>query len=204
MRIIKQTHKIMGIDEAPVEFIEAVARTCYKSEANITPGSAEVLTRSLIKRGHEAMIEFADITVRFITDRGVTHEMVRHRHCSFAQESTRYVRYDGEMEFIEPVWFWGEKVARTERLLFTEACNHSERMYQGLLDRGWSPQKARQVLNHALKTEIVVKANIREWRHILKLRTAKAAHPQMRALMLGLLVDLKERVPVVFDDIRGD
>lgn len=166
-------------------------------------------------RGHHAMIEFGDIIVRFVTNRGVTHEIVRHRLSSFAQESTRYVRYDGEMEFIRPVWCGDEVVGvfnepydfdRVEDSVDNAFLNFlwdSEKAYKHLLvDNGWQAQQAREVLPNALKTEIVWKANIREWRHIFSLRCSKAAHPQMRALMIPLMNELKRTLPVVFDDIH--
>jgi len=143
------------------------------------------------------MIEFGDIIIKFITNRGVTHELVRHRLCSFAQESTRYVRYDGTMEFIKPEWFSDlEAIARWEQAMYD-----AEEHYIFLLNNGWRPEQAREVLPNSLKTEIVVKANIREWRHIFTLRCSKAAHPQIRGLMLPLLKELKTKLPIVFDDL---
>lgn len=177
--------------------LEAAGRTCYKSENKITENSAESFIRSLITRGHHAMLEFGDITVRFITNRGVTHELVRHRLCSFAQESTRYVRYDGDMEFISPVW----SEDNSALAVWCETMEKVERSYLWLIAYGWRPEQAREVLPNSLKTEIVMKGNFREWRHILSLRCAKTAHPQMVALMRPLLVELKERIPVVFEDI---
>ena len=226
MKLINQSHEILNISDDILKCIERAGRTCYKSEDKITPDSAEKFVKTLINRGHHAMIEFGHITVKFITNRGVTHELVRHRLCSFAQESTRYVRYDGEMEFIIPTWLhleqghWG-KVGNyilpiRNRLLCSDAIAQygskmvqeflrlliaCESSYRELLSLAWQPQQAREVLPNALKTEIVVKANIREWRHIFKLRCSKTAHPQMRALMLPLLAEFKEKIPVVFDDI---
>jgi len=164
------------------------------------------------------MIEFGDIIVKFITNRGVTHELVRHRMCSFAQESTRYVNYKGGMEFIRPVWLSDEIISKYNSIedidpilipsdpeyRFILNLIHNELDYCWLIGHGWQPQQAREVLPNALKTEIVVKANIREWRHILTLRCSKAAHPQMRALMLPLLAELKEKLPIVFDDIKPE
>ena len=161
----------------------------------------------LIGRGHHAMIEFGSIIVRFVTNRGVTHELVRHRLCSFAQESTRYVNYGGDdIQFIRPVWF-NEKEDQngayedSSSFMFERACEEAEANYKILLHEGWRPEQAREVLPNALKTEIVVQANVREWRHILKLRSAATAHPQMQALMKPLLEEMKEIIPVVFDDI---
>lgn len=200
MKIIAQSHYIEFITPFPLETIERIARTCYKSEGKICEGSATKLVSNLIKRGHEAMIEHAYATVRFITDRGVSHELVRHRLASFAQESTRYVKYDGDMEFILPVWHGCDmKSGRWQT-----ACGTSEEDYKTMLEYGATPQEARQVLNNSLKTEIVVTADFREWRKIFQLRTDKAAHPQMRALMIPLLRELQQKVPVVFDDIKVD
>ena len=179
----------------------------------MTSSSAESLTRRLLSSKHEAMIEFADMTVRFITNRGVTHELVRHRMCSFAQESTRYIKYDGEMEFIKPVWFKDEPI--NDALEYTDKeyqefepqniWKHTmgmlEETYKELLDHGWKAQQAREVLPNSLKTEIVVKANLREWRHIFKLRCASVAHPQMYELMRPLLTEVQELCPIIFDDI---
>jgi len=202
MEIVKQSHEIINISDNILEIIEKAGRTCYKSEDKITKGSAEKFVATLIKHGHEAMIEFGDIAVKFITNRGVTHEIVRHRLCNFAQESTRYVKYGKDMEFIEPVW-WKETNGY-KRNLFISLLENSASVYTDLIDDGWKPQQAREVLPNALKTEIVVKANCREWRHLLKLRCSKAAHPQIRELMIPLLNDLKVEVPIIFDDIMVD
>lgn len=212
MKIIEQSHKILSCPDNILEMIEQAGRTCYKSEDKITADSAAGFVKRLRDRGHHAMIEFQDIIVKFITNRGVTHEIVRHRLCNFAQELTRYVRYDGNMEFIRPVWCsskmvglsWGDLAVSSlseAEYVWLDSCYRDEEKYNTLLNLDWRPEQAREVLPNSLKTEIVVKANIREWRHILKLRTHKTAHPQMRALMLPLLEELRGRVPVVFDDI---
>lgn len=214
MQIIEQYHEILSIPEGLLETIERVGRTCYKSESRITPGSAEKFVKMLIERGHHAMIEFGDIIVKFVTNRGVTHELVRHRLCSFAQESTRYVNYGGKgFSFICPAWekfsempsefdYPYELRANIRNHPFILAAFESVRHYTELIACGWRPEQAREVLPNSLKTELVIKANIREWRHIFTLRCAKAAHPQMRALMIPCLKEFKQRVPVVFDDIK--
>jgi len=212
MKIIEQSHEVLEFPT--LKMIEKAGRTCYKSENKITQGSALKFVKMLRDRGHHAMIEFGDIVVRFVTNRGVTHELVRHRLCSFAQESTRYVRYDGGMEFIRPVWCdekwtgvtWSGMTKRYKsytnaEMTWADACLRSEIAYINLITDGWRPEQAREILPNSLKTEIVVKANIREWRHLLTLRTSKAAHPQIRVLMLPLLDELKEKIPIVFDDI---
>ncbi len=199
MQLIKQSYEILSLPEDAIKNIETAARTCYKSESKKTDDSGAKLVRSLIGNNHGAMLEFGgDLVVRFITNRGVSHELVRHRICSFAQESTRYVRYD-DMEFIEPVWW--QTASPITRDIFTSMCWEAEGFYKQLLNHGWKPQQAREVLPNALKTEIVVKANIREWRHIFSLRCSAAAHPQIRALMLSLLAEIQQSIPLLFDEI---
>ena len=216
MKIIDQSY-ILETDKSDLrqltKKIEKAARTCYKSEKKIEDGSDITLVKKLIISGHEAMLEHAFITVRFITDRGVTHELVRHRLASFGQESTRYVKYNGDTEFIRPVFDWGNIQSISKDIqgnfakkldtfrVWTHMMKVSEEAYKVMLDLGASPQEARSILPNSLKTEIVVTANIREWRHIFKLRTATAAHPQIRKLMIPLLEELKELVPVLFADI---
>lgn len=199
MKVIKQSYEILNSPEDALRMIELAGRTCYKSEDKIIDGSAEKFVKMLVDRKHTAMVEFGDLIVKFITNRGVTHELVRHRLCSFAQESTRYVNYGGkEMEFIEPVWDETSDACH----LWHDAMKWSEISYTDLVNNfGWRPEQAREILPNSLKTEIVVKANFTEWRHILKLRTANAAHPQMRELMRPLLKELQDRIPVVFGDI---
>lgn len=205
MQIIQPSVEIMSaIDgQAILRHLEIVGRTCYKSEGLITDTSAETFVRKLIARGHEAIIEHESISVRFICDRGVSHELVRHRLASYAQESTRYCNYsksqfNGEITVIKPRFLVeGTKAYRdwegTMRLI--------ECAYFELLDIGLSPQEARCVLPNSLKTEVVMTANLREWRTVLRLRCSKAAHPQMREVMLMLLEKLHAAIPVVFDDI---
>lgn len=187
--------------------IELAARTCYKSEDKISENdeSAKKLIKMLITKGHYAMLEHGpSISVKFITDRGVSHELVRHRLASFAQESTRYCNYGSEkfgreITVIQPV-FDGDQDCSVITA-WENAMADAEKHYMYMLDHGASPQIARSVLPNSLKTEIIVKADITEWRHILKLRTDKAAHPQMRDLMTDLLKWFKFTIPVLFDDI---
>lgn len=177
--------------------IEKAGRTCYKSEDRITDESAEAFVRKLIERGHESVLEHESITARFICDRGVSHEIVRHRLASYSQESQRYVRYNDDIEFINP-----HMPNAKAHEAWQELCERAEETYKELLSYGVQPEQARSVLPNSTKTEIVMTANLREWRHFLKLRTAKAAHPQMRELTVPLLHELQERIPVVFDDIQ--
>lgn len=187
-----------------MERLEYCGRVCYKSEDKIAEGTAEKFLRNIIKRGHEAVLEHCSITVKFICDRGVSHEIVRHRMASYCQESTRYCNYakDGfgnEITVIAPCYFIPDSIGWQE---WENDCKRAERSYFNLLAYGYTPQEARAVLPNSLKTEVVMTANIREWRHFLKLRTAPAAHPQMREVAIMLLEKLKERVPVLFEDIE--
>lgn len=189
-----------------LEKIEAVARTCYKSEGKIQEGSAAKLVAGLIKSGHEAMLEHASVTVKFVVDRGISHELVRHRVASFAQESTRYCNYSkddfgSEVTFILPYFLdYGTKGFN----IWKEQMKSAEKAYFDMLDFGLSPQEARCVFPNSLKTEVIMTANLREWRHFFKLRalgTTGKPHPQMREVTIPLLKDFQELIPVVFDDI---
>lgn len=184
--------------------IERCGRVCYKSEDKITDDSARKFVQNIIKRGHEAVLEHASITVKFIVDRGVSHEIVRHRLAAYCQESTRYCNYskDGfgnEITVIKPLFF---EEGGSEWNCWLESCEKSEKCYLAMLDAGASPQEARSVLPNSLKTEVVMTANLREWRHFFRLRTASAAHPQMREVTIPLLHKFKELIPVIFDDIE--
>ena len=214
MKLIKPSHEILFISPKPLKTIEAAGRTCYKSEDKITEESAEKFVRMIIKRGHLSVIEHAYMSVRFICDRGVTHEIVRHRLAAYSQESTRYCNYKGGVTFIIPPWCEGldelEYTYNTHHLnshcswatrTWVASMLSAESDYISLIKR-WSPQQARSVLPNSLKTEIVMTANLREWRHIFNLRTSKAAHPQMRELMISLLEEMKTLVPVIFDNIE--
>lgn len=186
--------------------IEAAARTCYKSEGKIQEGSAAKLVAGLIKSGHEAMLEHASVTVKFVVDRGISHELVRHRLASFAQESTRYCNYSkddfgSEITFIIPDYLEYKSEGWN---IWKESMKQAEDAYFKMLDLGLSPQQARAVLPNSLKTEVVMTANLREWRHFFKLRalgTTGKPHPQMLEVAVPLLEDMKNLIPVVFDDL---
>ena len=184
--------------------IERAGRVCYKSEGNITCDSAEKFIRGIIKRGHESVIEHATVSFKIICDRGVTHELVRHRIASFSQESTRFCDYTagkfgGELTFIKPC-FWNDDDENFK--LWKETMALVEKNYLALRANGARPEEARSILPNSLKTEIFVTMNLREWRHFLKLRTAKAAHPQMREVALKICKILAEKLPAVFDDLK--
>lgn len=209
MRIIEPsiTVETNVTQEDILKHIERAGRVCYKSEGNIKDGSAEKFIKGILDRGHESVIEHFSLTVRIVCDRGVTHEIVRHRLASYSQESTRYCNYAGdrfgnEITVIKPC-FWKEGSKEFSNwksaMLYTEEC------YFRLIDCGATPQEARSVLPNSLKTEIVMTANLREWRHFLKLRTSKAAHPQMREVACMILDEFSAKYPVIFGDInKGD
>lgn len=184
--------------------IEKAGRVCYKSEDKINDGSAEAFIRGIIKRGHEAVIEHSSLTVKFICDRGVSHEIVRHRVASYCQESTRYCNYSkgdfgSEITVIKPCYM--DEPEQTYQV-WKKACLSSELAYFDLLAIGCTAQEARAVLPNSLKTEVVMTANVRELRHFLKLRCSPAAHPQMKEVAMMLLAILKENYPVFFNDIE--
>lgn len=187
-----------------LSLIELAGRTCYKSESKITEDSAEKFVRNILKRGHEAVIEHGSVTVRFTCDRGVSHEIVRHRLASYCQESTRYCNYSkdgfgGEITVIEPSWCSEGDPAYE---VWKKACQRAELAYFDLMSIGCSPQESRSVLPNSLKTEVVMTANMREWRHFLRLRTASAAHLDMREVAKMLLTEMKNRYPVFFEDFE--
>lgn len=222
MRIIEPSYEILteisegGIKE--LQHIEKIGRVCYKSENKITEDgeSAKKFVKMLIDRGHEAMIEHSSLSVKFTVDRGVSHELVRHRIASFAQESTRYCNYsldkfgneinvieiDGGIEHDAKM----KKMSTLERNAIEDewasAMEDAEKHYIKLMEMGATPQIARSVLPNSTKTEITITANYREWRNFFKLRTAKAAHPQMQEVTRPLLNELKTRLPIIFDDIE--
>lgn len=213
MHFVAPSYEIVSCPEGReiTRLIEQVARTCYKSEDKIGDGTDLAMVARLVKSEHLAMIEFGhDIVVKFTSNRGFSHELVRHRIASFAQESTRYCNYNKDkfgnaisVTPMEPEWLRMSDKPSTFRAmkLFTAAYAASEESYLKLIKMGVPAQIAREVLPIGLKAEINIKTNIREWRHILRLRCSKKAHPRMRQLMLPLLHDLHERIPLVFDDL---
>lgn len=198
---------------AILKSIASAGRVCYQSEAN---GKSDAdFVRAIVRRGHESVIEHEKLSVRIICDRGITHEIVRHRVASYSQESTRYCNYSNDKFGAEITYIdisrGIELCPVTSRLapeviaeILSEwmlACLDAERHYMRMLELGASPQIARSVLNNSTKTAIVVTMNLREWRHFFRLRCAPAAHPQMRQVANMLLNEFRETVPVIFDDI---
>lgn len=205
MYIIEPSYEILTpINGTEIlKHIEACGRVCYKSEDKITDESAPKFVANIINRGHEAVLEHYSITVKFICDRGVSHEIVRHRLASYCQESTRYCNYSKdkfgeEITVIKPSFL---KPMTAEYNAWYAACEQAEHSYFQMLAAGQPPQFARSVLPNSLKTEVVMTANLREWRHFFKLRCSEAAHPQMRELAIPLCKELQAKIPVMFDDI---
>lgn len=208
MKIIPPSVQLLDeVDGAALlKRLERCGRVCYKSEGRIAEGTAETFVAGLLRRGHESVIEHEKLTVLFTCDRGVTHEIVRHRIASYSQESTRYCNYSGdkfgnELTFIKPC-FWAEDAPAYQ--VWKEQMAAAERAYLRLLELGATPQEARSVLPNSLKAELVATMDLREWRHFLRLRTDAAAHPQMREVADMLLAELRRSVPVIFDDIGGN
>ncbi len=206
MKIIQSSYEILTqLDRTEImTLLEKVARTCYKSEDKITPDSSDKFIRGIIRSGHEAMIEHYNITVKIICSRGISHELVRHRIASFAQESTRWIcyakeKFNNEITVIEPSMFntWDNET----KLLWQSAMKTAEEYYFRLVDCGLKGQFARGVLPTDLKTELNITCNLREWRTIFKLRAAPDAHPDVRAIMLSLLKDFYTALPAIFEDI---
>jgi len=207
-------------NEEALLLLEDAGRTCYKSEykSDGTIKDATAFVGRIIKRGHESVLEHVSWTLRFVTDRGVAHELVRHRiGVAFSQESTRYVDYtgnktDGHCQFVIPPWCVGlqegifakdQPLADLPTFEWLIAMTAAEGAYKSLRERrGWSPQQARSVLPNSTKTEIVVTANAREWRHIFRLRLSNAAHPQMREVMEPAYDILKKRCPSLFRNLK--
>jgi thymidylate synthase (FAD) len=210
MKFVEQSFEFDDGIINPVEIyrkLERAGRTCYKSEWRISleEGTAEKFLASIIKRGHESVLEHVAITLRIITDRGVTHELVRHRIASYSQESTRYCNYanDGELSFIRPVDLALCDMDTEVGVEWQAAMYGAERSYLAMIELGCTPEFARSVLPNSLKTEIVVTMNLREWRHFFNLRCSKKAHPQMRTLALSILKEFTSKLPVIFDDISN-
>jgi len=205
VKIIEPSYEILDDinGEEILKKIEAAGRTCYKSEDKITPDSAKRFVKMVLDRGHESVIEHEKVSVRVICDRGVSHEIVRHRLASYSQESTRYCNY-GKDKFGNEITVIDIRPFIDNEFLYQDwlyAMKEAEKTYMRLIEHGLPPQIARSVLPNSLKTEIVITYNLREWRHFFKLRTSKAAHPQLRQITVPMLKEFQEKIPAIFDDI---
>ena len=208
MKIIEQRYDILTpIDGLEIlKHIELCGRICYRSEGKITDDSYRPFMNVILTRKHESVLEHFSISVKFITDRAVTHEIVRHRLAAYSQESQRYCNYSqdkfgNEVTFIKPSQI---EIDTEQYDLWKASLAISEAAYNDLLEIGTKPEVARSVLPNSTKTEIVMTANLREWRHVLKLRTSKQAHPDMQALMKPLLAEFQEKIPLIFEDINKE
>ena len=219
---IEQGYEILGwfgefkpVNEfsEPVNFIANVARTCYKSDAhnnndiNAEREANERLVQKLIRLDHGAMLEHSFLSVKITCDRAIANEIVRHRLFSFAQESTRYVNSTKHgFEFIMPPFEGNmEGLKESGEACVRNVCQIAASVYESMLECGYAtPEIARSVLPLCTATRIVVSGNMREWRHFFKLRADSHAHPQMRALVIPLLYELQEAIPVMFSDITVD
>lgn len=210
MKCIKASYEIFTDLSDPITTIlkpiERAGRICYKSENNITDDSCITFCKNILNRGHEAVIEHSQLSVKFTIDRAIANELVRHRIASYCQESSRYCNYSknkfgNEIKVIIPEELENDVVNYS---VWYESCMHSENAYMALLSNNVKPELARNVLPLSTATEIIVTTNIREWRQIFRLRASQFAHPQMRSIMISLLKELKEKIPVLFDDINGN
>ena len=209
MKVIQASYEILTDLSDPINIlkdIERAGRVCYKSENNITDDSCTTFCKNIINRGHEAVIEHSQLSVRFTVDRAIANELVRHRLASYCQESSRYCNYSkdkfyNEIKVIEPE----ELLPRssTDYNIWWVSCKNAEEAYMTMISNGVKPEIARSVLPLSTATEIIMTANIREWRNVLKLRSSHnmRAHPQMRSICDRLLEELKSKIPVLFDDI---
>lgn len=190
--------------------LEKIGRVCYKSEDYIKEGSAEKFLKGIVKRGHESVIEHESITVRVTCDRGVTHEIVRHRIASYSQESTRYCNYTND-KFSNQIscidiatgfsYDLNDENDRKKYEIWNNAMNAAEQYYFQMIEAGAKPEEARSILPNSLKTEIVMTMNLREWRHFIRLRSSKRAHPQIREITEMIRKEFSERYPVFFEDL---
>lgn len=188
--------------ESPMKLIEQAGRTCYKSESKISKDSWKSFVNMIKTKGHESVLEHVSATIRIICDRGVSHEIVRHRIASFSQESTRYCNYSStkkSMTFVKPFWYSLPDVSSDKIAQFKEAMLLAEAAYNKLIALGSTPQEARAVLPNALKTEIVATMNLRSWKHFLELRLSPQAHPDMRIVARLIKDQLMFNFPVVFE-----
>ena len=205
MRVIEASAVIESFTPNLEKNIEAAGRTCWKSEDKIGENSACEFIGKIKGYNHASVLEHGAITVRFVIDRGVSHELVRHRIASFSQESTRYCNYtkgkfDSEIKVIKPC-FWKE--GSFEFSVWKTACENAEKAYFKLIEAGAKAQEARSVLPNSLKTEVVMTTNPREFRHIFALRCAPAAHPQMREVMVPLQAEFATCWPSLFANLES-
>ena len=212
MKIVQPSIEILSTEsyEEMLLRIERAGRVCYKSEGAIGDGSAERFIKNILKRGHESVIEHGSITVKVTCDRGVTHEIVRHRIASYSQESTRYCNYandkfDSQISCIDLATGFQYDLNDEKDLkkyeVWQEAMKSAEQYYFKMLELGARPEEARSILPNSLKTEIVMTMDLREWRHFIRLRGSRAAHPQIAEITAQIRDEFVKRYPVFFEDL---
>lgn len=206
MKIIEPLIEVENFDGIKImKNIERACRTCYRSEGLITEDSYKKLLKNCINRGHESVLEHEKITIRMICDIGVYKDLTRHRFGSFSIESTRYCNYskdkfDNEIKFIKPIYFDdGDKSQ-----WWVAAMTEIEKIYNEMAAIGCTPDEMRMILPHSTAAEVTMTANIREWRHILDLRTKQMTHPAIRQLLIPLLLYFKQEMPELFEKIEYD
>lgn len=214
MKIIDPTFEYISAPTrvAAYEIIAMAMRNCYRAELNAMPATDEEMVEKVMKKRHLSLLEFVDVSVNITCDRGVTHELVRHRLCSFAQESTRYCNYSGEkfgreLTFVKPSWAAEHDLDALpipllrKYNIWVRSMEEAEKAYIEMLGEGASAQEARSVLPSSLAAKIAVKANLREWIHIFRMRCDIPAHPDMRVTMMPILVSMLDLYPVVFQPV---
>lgn len=210
MKIIKPSFEILASYIALETTIEQAGRVCYKSEDKTCDGSAAKFIDRIKSSHHDSVLEHGAITVKIICDRGVSHELVRHRIASFSQESTRYCNYSknkfgSDITVVDIATGFSYDLSNDSHykryMVWQQAMSNAEMSYMLMIEHGATAQEARSVLPNSLKTEVVITANPREWRHIFKMRTAKSAHPQMCEIMVPMLEKFKRIWPTIFGDL---
>jgi thymidylate synthase (FAD) len=177
MKVVEPKVELLWITPEGAKEIEKAARVCYRSEEKMGDGSAAKMVKMLIGLGHEAMIEHGVASFRIVTDRGISHEIVRHRLASYAQESTRYCKYREGIKVIRP-----SGMDQYQEAVWRDAVLLAETRYWEMLQEGAKAEVARSVLPTCVATVLVMTANFREWRHFLKLRGSAKAHPDIRRI----------------------
>ena len=187
-----------------LRFIEQQARISHRSEDKQTPDSWErFISAVVLQHGDWSVTEHVSLTATIRVDRGVTHELVRHRLFSFTQESTRFVKYKGQMEFIVPA----PPERNTDPIfmsVWTDAMERAEQSYALAISQNWYPQVARTLLPNALAATIAVTGNLRNWRHFFLMRTSKETHPDFKRITIPMLAEFQKVIPLLYDDIIPD
>jgi thymidylate synthase (FAD) len=203
MSYLDEFHLVDGV--SLLQHIEWCARISHRSEDAVTPDSYDRFLRSVVLgHGDWSVVEHASVSVDFYVDRGITHELVRHRLFAFTQESTRFVNYDKKMEpsFVNPIFGDKEGPCFDSFEIWQLAVKNAEESYRSLIRQGCPPQIARSVFPNALASRIVITGNLRNWRHFFLMRTTKESHPQMREVTIPLLKEFQEKIPIFYEDIE--